>query len=186
MIVDGQARAVEVGDEPIEVGEAGRGLVRAVLVGAQHAEEAPDLGERRTARRRDGFERLLGLGRVLVDHVRAHAGLYRDHAHGVRDHVVQLLRDAEALVGDRALRFFVALAFEVGGALFELFVVETAVAHARTDGVRRRVERTAQHEIGAACVRDADDRPTMSNPAPIAPRPMTRFGPLAHAPSVYA
>ena len=53
--------------------------------------------------------RLASVG-IGVDHVLAHAGLHRDHAHRVRDHVVQLLRDAEPLVGDRVLGFFVALA----------------------------------------------------------------------------
>ena len=64
------------------------------------------------ARRRDRFERLLRLGRIGVDHVRADAGLHRDHAHRVRDDVVQLLRDAQPLVGDRALGLLVALALE--------------------------------------------------------------------------
>ena len=49
---------------------------------------------------------------IVVDHVRADAGLHRDDAHRVRDDVVQLLRDAQPLVGDRALRLFVALALE--------------------------------------------------------------------------
>ena len=99
-------------DEARQLGEVGRGFVFGARVLAQHAEHAPDLGQRGAARRRDRLERLLRLGRVRVDHVRADAGLHRDHTHRVGDDVVQLLRDAQALVGDGALGFLVALALE--------------------------------------------------------------------------
>ena len=134
----------------------GAGAYSASAVGAQHAEHAADLGQRRAARVRDGFERLLRLGRIGVDHVRADAGLHRDDAHRVRDHVVQLLGDVQPLVGDGPLRLFVALALERRGALFELLGVEPAVANGRAEQIGRGEEGEVQRE--AAVVEIGGDR----------------------------
>ena len=78
--------------------------------------------------------------------MRTDAGLHRDHSHGVRDHIVELLRDTKPLVGDRALGLFVALVLGGRGALLELLHVEATVAHARTDCIGREVERAANAE----------------------------------------
>ena len=72
----GTPGAVELADEPVELGEPGRGRVRGRaalgLVGlAQHAEHAADLGQRRAADARDRLERALRLLRVRVDDVLA-------------------------------------------------------------------------------------------------------------------
>ena len=106
---------------------------------------------------RDRFERLLRLGGIGVDHVRADTRLHRDDAHRVRDDVVQFLRDAQALVGDRPLGLFVALALESVGALLELLAVEPAVAHRRAEEVRGRVEHEVEHDVRAVGARDAAD-----------------------------
>ena len=128
-------------DQARQLGEIGRGFVLRAGVFAQHAEHAADLGQRGTAGVGDRLERFLRFGRIGVDDVRAHARLHRDDAHRVRDHVVELLRDAEALVGHRPLRFVVAFALEHLGSLFELLHVEPPVPHRRPEEVRGREDR---------------------------------------------
>ena len=62
-----------------------------------------------------GRQRLPGFGRLGVDHVVADGGLHGDHAHRVRDDVVQFAGDAQTLLGHGPARLFLALAFEPFG-----------------------------------------------------------------------
>jgi hypothetical protein len=52
------------------------------------------------------------LGGIGVEHVHPHAGLHRDHAQRVGHDVVQLLRDAQTLVGRSPQRGFGALVLQ--------------------------------------------------------------------------
>ena len=68
-----------------------------------HAEHAPHLGERVAADLLDGAKRL-ALARLVVAEGVADAGRLDDHLRdGVRDDVVQLVRDPRALLGRRPL-----------------------------------------------------------------------------------
>ena len=84
---------------------------------AQHAEHAAQFVQCASAGRLDRLQRLLGLVRLGVDHVRAHAGLHGDHAHRMGDDVVQLLGDAQPFAADSLTGIGVALAFQSLGAL---------------------------------------------------------------------
>ena len=78
------------------------GAVALPLARAQRAEDAADLPQGTPAPLGHRDQARLGLGRVGIDDVRADARLQRDHAERVPDDVVQLLGDAQALVGHGA------------------------------------------------------------------------------------
>ena len=94
-----------------------RGLV---LVGPQEPEQAPHVGERLPSGLLDREERLPGARRVLLEEEPGGAGLNGHDADAVRDHVVEVARDAGALGGDRSARSLLALALEPCGLLLEL------------------------------------------------------------------
>src|SRR3954454_20260167 len=102
-----------------------RRLLRYVL--AKRTEEHVQLVDRAPARRLDRCQLLgglLGLGRE--DAPRS-AGLDTHQADVVGDDVVELSRDPDALVANRATLAFEPLAFELVGALVELALVASAL-----------------------------------------------------------
>ena len=74
---------------------------------ADEAERAPQLGQRFAAGLADGAERVGRGGRVAVGQALPGAGLDRDHADRVGEHVVHLARDVRALAlgGQARTRF---------------------------------------------------------------------------------
>jgi len=55
--------------------------------------------------------------------VGAHSRLHGDHAHRVRDHVVELLGDAQAFLGERPSGLFLTFPFQGTGAGLQLLAV---------------------------------------------------------------
>jgi hypothetical protein len=106
--------------------------------------------------------------------VRADACLHGDHTHRVGDDIVQLLRDVQTLVGDRAPGFLVAFALECDRALFELAGVEPPIANRRPEQVRGRENGEVRHEprgveVGRHHARDHErdrDPPRAGGPGP--------------------
>jgi hypothetical protein len=80
------------------------------VVVAQHADETVDVADGVPGDVLDGLDRLAGAGGVALLQQAGRAGLHQDHGDRVAGRVVQLPRDAGALVsGDQ-----VPLAFGVG------------------------------------------------------------------------
>ena len=87
--LDRKPRVAHLRDERLELSERRLRRERDVLVvGAQHAQQPPHLGQRRRAGRLDCVERLVALGARRA--VTRAARLEHDHADRVRDDVVQL------------------------------------------------------------------------------------------------
>ena len=100
-----------------------------VVVGAEHGEDLAHLVHRRSGGRLDGGQRGdCRVGVVAADEA-AGAGLHGDHAHRVGEDVVQLVGDAQPLLGDGASGLLLALTLQVGGALFELGDEQAPGAH---------------------------------------------------------
>ncbi len=106
---DGQAGGPDVVHqrvEPVEGGLRGvrgglaplRCVQRVRVLGAQHAQHPAQLGERLQRVLPDAGEVLLQLVRRVLDEEGGDLGLDGDHRHVVRHHVVQLARDAAALL----------------------------------------------------------------------------------------
>jgi len=79
-----------------------------------------------------GFNRQQCLGRAVgvFAQLRARrASLDDHHAHAVRDHVVQLVRDASTLLGSRNAQAQLAFVLQTDRALFEHVCAKLAVAH---------------------------------------------------------
>jgi hypothetical protein len=92
----GRGRA---GDQLLHTGRAGRGRARQLLARpAQDAEHRAHLAQRLRAGLLDRLERRAGALGLLVEQVERGAGLDVDERHVVRQHVVQLARDPEALL----------------------------------------------------------------------------------------
>ena len=85
------------------------------LVLAQHVQQAAHLGERLRRRPAHRADVLAGAGRVAVDVGLGGPRLDGDDRHGVGDHVVELARDAGALLGDRLAGPLAALGPGGGG-----------------------------------------------------------------------
>ena len=126
----GRARALQ---EVAEVGQPRlrRALGRLVLAGSQQLERAVHLRHRLAAELRD----VRGGGRdaLLGDGGGERLGPDDDHAHVVRDDVVQLLGDPHALLRDRALGQQLALALEPLGALAKHLDAFAPAAHEQPD-----------------------------------------------------
>src|SRR5919201_1819167 len=73
-----------------------------------------------------------------VEDVAAGRRLHDHDAHVVRDHVVELARDARLLLRDRARRLRFALAFEPRGLLLELARIGAPRAEVVAEDPRRR------------------------------------------------
>ena len=121
-------------DELVDVLEARLRDERRRLLGpAQHADEAAHLGERGAAGLLDGLQRLALALLVLAQQPPHRRGLHRHHAHGVADDVVQLARDAGALLGDGRARLDLSLELESLGALAQLLRLPRARAEEEPD-----------------------------------------------------
>ncbi len=131
---DRQPRPLDLLDEDVDVLDARLGLeLGAVVLAAQHAQQparldqrlAPGLLDRgqRLARRR-----LLGAQRMALG-----AGLDDHHADVVRHEIVQLARDAGALLGHRLVRAQLVLALEQLGAGGERVGAQLAAADGAAD-----------------------------------------------------
>ncbi len=100
--------------------DAGRGDVDRSGVAAQRAQQPVQLVDGLARARLDRRERR-GRGiRVLRDHPPCGSRLHADDRHVVRDHVVQLARDAQPFDRDGLRPGALALGGELGGALLEL------------------------------------------------------------------
>ena len=91
-----------------------------VLLGADHAEQPAQLGQRRAPGRGHRRQRFARARRVGVEHVLTGRGLHDHHADVVGDHVVQLARDPGAFLGHCPLGLLLALALEARRAGLEL------------------------------------------------------------------
>ena len=99
---DGQAGAADLVQQRVEAVEAGLGHeLDLVALAAHGAEETPHLGERRAPGPLDALERLAVLGERIGELVPDGADLEHHHADRVGDDVVELARDARALLGHR-------------------------------------------------------------------------------------
>ncbi len=97
--LDREAGGAAARHQLVDVGQGGRRPAgRTLRSGAQHVDEGAQLVERVLARRLDRAERALGQLRSLVDQVERGPGLHVDQRQVVRDHVVELARDAQLLV----------------------------------------------------------------------------------------
>ena len=169
--VDPHARARGPGDQPVQVGQPGRGVQRrsrpaggrrrarlgpgtGAGAGTQHradrrsgtarsrvgvvglpqrAQHPAHLVQRLAAGGLDGAERVPGVTRLGVDHVLAVARLDRDHAHAVRDHVVQFPGDAQSLLGDGLAGRLVLQPDRVPAALAHVVADDPDDDHAQRD-----------------------------------------------------
>ena len=151
----GRPASRTLGDQRVEAGEPGLGRERRALVGhlAQHAEHAPQLGERRAPgllHRPERTARPLGIG---VEHRLGRLRLHHHHAEAVRDHVVHLARQAGALLGHRRPGLALALALEPRGALLQLRRPQVALAEGEPGEPRDGGHRADEHEVARTPVR---------------------------------
>jgi len=105
-----QAGRAQLTDQQRHVGEPRLGLERIVRVAAQHAEQAPHLGQRAAAGALDRLEHLARRGVLIAQPAPFGAGLQHHHRDVMGDHVVQLARDPRPLLDHRLARRHVALA----------------------------------------------------------------------------
>ena len=92
----GQPGGPGVGDERVELREAGHGMVRRLLVdAAQDPEGRAHLAQQLLAGLLDRRQRRARLLRVVVHEVERHSRLHVDQRDVVAEHVVQLLRDPQ-------------------------------------------------------------------------------------------
>ena len=90
--------------------------------------------------------------RILVQQVGAHAGLYRDQRHAVRDHVVQLPGDPQAFLDHRPLRR--DLSPRLGGGQ-QVALVCASLPHGVADRAGRDADRRAGRDVDDAEVGNA-------------------------------
>ena len=135
----GAADLLEQGVEPVEPGL--RRQLEALAVVAHRAEQPAHLGERRAAGLLDAAERLAVLLQRLGKVVPDGADLQHHHADRVGHDVVELARDARALLGDGDARRDLALALGARGALLGGLGLRGALAQG--DSRRARRSRTA-------------------------------------------
>ena len=108
----------------------GAALLRwAVLLPAQHPEQAPHLGQRLAPGGGDGGQGLLGPARVGGQRVGGAVRLHHHDADVVRDHVVEFPGDPGPLRDGRDPRLGVPFPFQPGGPLLQVGVVGPPVAH---------------------------------------------------------
>ena len=150
----GETGGPELVQQLVEAVEPGR-RVRGLLL-AQDPEHPAHVGQREAPGGRDRLEGRPGLVRALVDDAQRAARLDHDHAHVVRDHVVQLAGDPLALVADGALGPLVALALEPLRALLERARVQPADP--------RRVAEQPRDDRGSARSGRASGRPPRCPP----------------------
>ena len=108
-----------------------------LVLGAKDPEQAAQLDECVASARLDRAEDADHTLRV-VDEMRSRLRLHDDNADAVRDHVVQLARDASALLGDRQLCLLLALALKPLGAILELGDALPSSAQVAADEPRDR------------------------------------------------
>ena len=168
-----KARAPELLDQRVEAVEARmRGALGVLTVASHRAEQAAHLAQCRAAGLLDAPERLAVPLELVREVVPDGADLKHHHADGVRDDVVELARDARALLGDCDTRRGLALPLRLRrtqlrcvGALGSLAQDEAGEPadpeqHGREDDLARRVvgvvvdddRRAGEHD------READSR----------------------------
>ena len=124
--LDGQPGRPYLCEQAVQTFEPRHRVVSRALALAQDAQHAPHVTQRLTARPGDHVERRPRLLRPPVDGTAAATGLDHDHAHVVRDDVVQLARDALSFLDDRPTRPCLPLAFLALRPLLERGRVEPA------------------------------------------------------------
>ena len=144
---------------------------------AQEAEQPAQLHEGLTARRLDRAEGLARRPLLTFEHTLGRLGLHDHHADAVGDDVVQLARDAGALLDDGGADPFLAGALEPGGPL-ALGRGRVSVAPELAADEPRQRERDRGPEIAAALGREeeraarGERRGSHDEPAArVAPRP---------------
>ena len=144
---------------------------------AQEAEQPAQLHEGLTAGRLDRAEGLARRPLLAFEHALGRLGLHDHHADPVGDDVVQLARDAGALLDDGGADPFLARALEPGGPLALALGRFTVAPQLAPDEPRQR-ERDRGPDIAAALGRE-EQRAARSErrgchdepPARVAPRP---------------
>jgi hypothetical protein len=125
---------------------------------AHGAEEAAHLGERRTAGLLDVSERIAVLLERLRQLVPDGADLKDHHADGVGDDVVELTRDARALLGNCEACSRLALALGLGRAFFCRFGLLGALAQGKArEPADPEEERDEEELAGRVCGLVVDD-----------------------------
>jgi hypothetical protein len=157
-VESGVARAGEEGAEAIE--RRLRGVVGVLPVGTQDAEQAAHLGQRLAAGGLDRAEHAdRGVG-VAVEHAARRAGLHDHDRDRVRDDVVQLARDTDALARHRVA--LGALAVELLGARPQLGGQVRAAAAEAPQRPAAREEHDGEDDVAHRLVgterRDDDDQ----------------------------
>ena len=158
--VDVEARRRRRRDEPVEVGEARRGLrTRAPLVVAQHAEHAADLGRASSGSSCEiaSSDFFASAGSVSITCAPTPACTAITPIECATTSCSSCAMRSRSSATAR-LASSSRSRLERVGALLELLAVEAAVAHRRAEEVRGGEERDVERDVGAVRVRDADDR----------------------------
>ena len=140
--LDGHTRLAHLRDETVQLAESrlrdqcpGNGPA-----GAQEPHQTAHLQERFATRVLDRGQRPDRLVRPLVGDPLRRGRLRDDHAHIVRDHVVELPRDDSSFRGDRLSGVRFSLSFEPRGAILQLHELAPTDPAAVADEPRRRNE----------------------------------------------
>src|SRR5205085_9495219 len=113
-------------------------LAEAVLVRSQQTDQSPHLTHRLAAGALDSQQRVALPLLILTKDAAHRACLYAHHADAVPDDIVQLARDAPALVCDRDARMLIALAHELSGTLVERLGLKAQYTERAADHQTRR------------------------------------------------
>ena len=139
----GQPGLADLRHERRHVREARLGRERVGAVAAQHPDHPSHLDERSAADLLDRLQHFVWRACALLEDASLGAGLHHHHRDVVRDRVVQLARDARALLDDRLSRRDVALA--LGEVRLSVAVFDD-VAHDRHHDHDDRGERDAARD----------------------------------------
>jgi hypothetical protein len=145
---DGEAGATGLIEQRRQQAKAGLGRrVLAACRVAQEPEQPAQLVQCLAARLSDRGERARGRLGVARSEALAGAGLHDHDAHAVRDHVVQLARDAIAFGGDGLAGERLLLILEDGGALREALGEVSPRPHPAPDEVGDADEDQPWHHV---------------------------------------
>ena len=125
-----------------------RGRSPGRLLVAQQAEHRAGLRQRLAAGLRDDLERVLGRVDVGADDVPADARLHRDQRHAVRDDVVQLPGDPQALLDDRPVGLLAAAAASCSAARSRSRLLGTPRADRVTQGPGDQQQGEGLQQVG--------------------------------------
>ena len=146
--LDGQPELARVRDQPVQVLEARLGCERGRLLRApEHADHAPHLGERLAAGLLDDEQGLALLLLVRLEEPPRRRRLDGHHADAVADDVVELPRDAAALVGDGELRLLDPLSLGPLEAFLRHLRLVALAAEAEPDRPADREEDADEDEV---------------------------------------